>query len=68
VRARRIRSAVLIVWIAIGLLILSVAAIAVAVTARSEAFAFTALGLVMARGGRGVRWHRHGDRPGGQVG
>ena len=47
-RLRRIRGAVLITWIAIGLLVLSVAAIAVAVTARSEAFAFTALALVMA--------------------
>jgi Protein of unknown function (DUF2721) len=47
-RGLRIRSAVLIIWIAIGLLMLSVAAIAVAVTARSEAFAFTALALVMA--------------------
>ena len=47
-RLRRFRSAVLIIWIAIGLLVLSVAAIAVAVTARSEAFAFTALALVLA--------------------
>lgn len=47
-RGLRIRSAVLIIWIALGLLMLSVAAIAVAVTARSEAFAFTALALVMA--------------------
>ena len=38
-RVRRIRSAVLIIWIAIGLLMLSVAAIPVAVTARSEAAA-----------------------------
>jgi hypothetical protein len=45
---RRLRSAVLIIWIAIGLFVLSVAAIAVAVTARSEAFAFTALALVIA--------------------
>jgi uncharacterized membrane protein HdeD (DUF308 family) len=47
-RVERIRTAVLIMWIAIGLVVLSVAAIAVAVTARSEAFAFTALGLVLA--------------------
>jgi hypothetical protein len=46
--ARRLRSAVLSIWISIGLLVLSVAAIAVAVTAHSEAFAFTALALVMA--------------------
>src|SRR5215469_10114868 len=45
-RAARIRRAVLIMWIAIGLLVLSVAAIAVAVTANSEAFA--ALALVLA--------------------
>jgi hypothetical protein len=42
------RRAVVIVWVAIGLLVLSVAAIAVAATARSEAFAFTALALVIA--------------------
>ena len=47
-RGQHIRGAVLIAWIAIGLLTLSVAAIAVAVTAHSEAFAFTALALVMA--------------------
>jgi hypothetical protein len=47
-RHRRIRRAVLIIWIAIGLFMLSVAAIAVAATARSEGFAFTALALVMA--------------------
>ena len=47
-RDQRIRSAVLTIWIAIGLLMLSVAAIAIAVTAHSEAFAFTALALVMA--------------------
>jgi hypothetical protein len=47
-RVRRIRMAVLIMWIAIGLLVLSVAAVAVAVTARSEAFAFVALALVLA--------------------
>jgi hypothetical protein len=46
--ARRGRFAVLIVWIAIGLFVLSVAAVAVAATARSEAFAFTALALVLA--------------------
>jgi hypothetical protein len=45
---RRLRMAVLIMWIAIGLLVLSVAAIAVGVTARSEAFAFVALALVLA--------------------
>src|SRR5215469_11007461 len=47
-RFRQIRSAVLIIWIAIGLLVLSVAAVAAAVTARSEALAFTALALVLA--------------------
>jgi hypothetical protein len=47
-RVRPLRNAVMIMWFAIGLLVLSVAAIAVAVTARSEAFAFTALALVMA--------------------
>ena len=47
-RVGRIRNAVVIIWITVGLLVLSVAAIAVAVTARSEAFAFTALALVMA--------------------
>jgi hypothetical protein len=46
-RFRRIRSAVLILWIAVGLLVLSVVAIAVAVTVPSEGFAFTALALVM---------------------
>ena len=45
---RRLRTAILIIWNAIGLLVLSVAGIAVAVTARSEAFAFTALALVIA--------------------
>jgi hypothetical protein len=45
---RRSRIAIVICWIAIGLLVLSVAAIAVSVTARSEAFAFTALALVLA--------------------
>jgi hypothetical protein len=47
-RVWRIRRAVLIIWMAIGLIVLSVAAIAVAVTARSEAFAFAALALVLA--------------------
>jgi len=47
-RVWRIRRAVLIMWIAIGLFVLSVAAIAVAVTANSEAFGFTALALVLA--------------------
>jgi hypothetical protein len=47
-RVGRIGNAVLITWITVGLLVLSVAAIAVAVTARSEAFAFTALALVIA--------------------
>jgi hypothetical protein len=47
-RFGRIRNAVLIIWTAIGPLVLSVAAIAVAVTARSEAFACTALALVIA--------------------
>src|SRR5215813_15496821 len=39
-RIERARTAVVIIWSAVGLLVLSVAAIAVAVTARSEAFAF----------------------------
>jgi hypothetical protein len=47
-RIGRIRNAILIIWNTVGLLVLSVAAIAVAVTARSEAFAFTALALVIA--------------------
>jgi hypothetical protein len=47
-RGERTLRAILIIWVAIGLLVLSVAAIAVAATARSEAFAFTALGLVIA--------------------
>jgi len=47
-RIERARTAVVIIWTAVGLLVLSVAAIAVAVTARSEAFAFTALALVLA--------------------
>ncbi len=47
-RVRRLRTAVVIIWIAIGLFMLSVAAIAVAVTARSECFGFVALALVMA--------------------
>jgi hypothetical protein len=47
-RFERIRNSVLLIWIAIGLLVLSVVAIAVAVTASSEAFGFTALALVIA--------------------
>ena len=47
-RIERARTAVVIIWGAVGLLVLSVAAIAVAVTANSEAFAFTALALVLA--------------------
>jgi hypothetical protein len=47
-RIERARDAVVIIWTAVGLLVLSVAAIAVAVTAGSEAFAFTALALVLA--------------------
>ena len=47
-RVERLRTAVLIIWIAIGLLVLSVGAIAVAVTAHSEGFAFSALALVLA--------------------
>ena len=47
-RIQRIRTAIVIIWLAVGLLVLSVAAIAVAVTARSEAFGFTALALVLA--------------------
>jgi len=46
-RIGRIRIAIVIIWTAVGLLVLSVAAIAVAVTARSEAFGFTALALVL---------------------
>jgi hypothetical protein len=52
-RVGRLRNAILIVWISVGILVLSVAAIAVAVTARSEALAFVALALVMA-GAAGV--------------
>jgi hypothetical protein len=47
-RIQRLRTAVLFMWIAIGLLVLGVAAIAAAVTARSEALGFTALALVLA--------------------
>jgi hypothetical protein len=47
-RVRRLRTAVLIIWIATGLLMLRVGAIAIAVTADSECFGFTALALVMA--------------------
>jgi hypothetical protein len=47
-RIQRLRTAVLMIWIAIGLLVLGVAAIAAAVTARSEALGFTALALVLA--------------------
>lgn len=47
-RIQRSRETILIIWIAIGLLVLSIAAISVAVSARSEAFAFTALALVLA--------------------
>jgi hypothetical protein len=47
-RFRRLRSAVLMMWITIGLLVLSVAAIAAAVTANSEPVAFTALALILA--------------------
>ena len=47
-RIARLRRAALIIWIAAGLLMLSVAGIAVAATARSEIFAFTALALVIA--------------------
>jgi hypothetical protein len=47
-RIERGRTAVVIIWIAVGLLVLSVAAIAVAVTARSEPLAFTALALILA--------------------
>jgi hypothetical protein len=43
-RIGRLRSAALIIWISIGILVLSVAA----TTARSEAVAFVALALVMA--------------------
>ena len=46
-RARYLRRAIVIMWTAIGLLVLSVLAIAVAVTANSEAFAFAALALVL---------------------
>jgi len=47
-RIEQSRIAILIVWVAIGLFVLSVAANAVAVTTRSEAFAFAALALVLA--------------------
>jgi hypothetical protein len=47
-RVGRLRTAALIIWISIGLLVLSVPAIALAVTARSEAVAFVALALVIA--------------------
>lgn len=47
-RARKWRIAILISWISIGILVLSVCAIAVAVTVPSEAFAFTAMALVIA--------------------
>jgi len=47
-RIERSRAAIQISWIAIGLLVLSVAAIAAAATAHSEALAFTALALVLA--------------------
>jgi hypothetical protein len=46
-RVRTIRHAVLIIWSAVGLLVLSVGAIAAAVTAGSEVVAFLALALVM---------------------
>ncbi len=47
-RIQHLRTAVLLIWMAIGLLVLGVAAIAAAVTARSEALGFTALALVLA--------------------
>jgi hypothetical protein len=47
-RIRHLRTALLLVWASVGVLVLSVIALAVAVTARSEAFAFTALALVIA--------------------
>jgi len=47
-RVGRIRNAILITWISIGVLVLSVPAIAIAVTTDSEAVAFTALALIMA--------------------
>jgi hypothetical protein len=47
-RFRRLRSAIMMMWIAIGLLVLSVVAIAAAVTANSEPIAFTALALILA--------------------
>jgi hypothetical protein len=47
-RIQHLRAAVVMIWIAIGLLVLGVAAIAAAVTARSEALGFTALALVLA--------------------
>jgi hypothetical protein len=47
-RIQHLRTAVLMIWMAIGLLVLGVAAIAAAVTARSEALGFTALALVLA--------------------
>jgi hypothetical protein len=47
-RVGRLRNAALIIWIAIGILVLSVPAIAVTATARSGAAAFVALALVIA--------------------
>ena len=47
-RIQHLRTAVELIWIAIGLLVLGVAAIAAAVTAHSEALGFTALALVLA--------------------
>ena len=47
-RIQHARTAALFIWMAIGLLVLGVAAIAAAVTARSEALGFTALALVLA--------------------
>ena len=47
-RVRHIRNATVVFCCAVGLLMLGVMAIAVAVTAGSEAFAFVALGLVLA--------------------
>jgi hypothetical protein len=47
-RVRRIRNAAVLFSCSVGLLVLSVVAIGVAVTAGSKAFAFAALGLVLA--------------------
>jgi hypothetical protein len=47
-RFRRVRSAILTLWVGVALFVLSVAAIAAAVTVPSEGIAFVALALVIA--------------------